>query len=75
MVTLILFKPWTDIWPAEGISEFSSFATITVLAMLILSAGISQTGIVQIVGRKISAFAGESLNSQLLATIGVTGPT
>jgi len=75
MVTLIVLEPWTQITPAEGISGFSSSATITVLAMLILSAGISQTGIVQIVGRKISSFAGESLNKQLLATIGVTAPT
>lgn len=75
MVTLIVLELWTQITPTEGISGFSSSATITVLAMLILSAGISQTRIVQIVGRKISAFAGESLNRQLLATIGVTGPT
>ncbi|ELY93754.1 SLC13 family permease [Natrialba taiwanensis] len=75
MVTLIILEPWTQITPAEGISGFSSSATITVLAMLILSAGISQTGIVQIIGRKISAFVGDSLHKQLLATIGVTGPT
>ncbi|MFB6093627.1 MAG: SLC13 family permease [Halanaeroarchaeum sp.] len=74
MVTLIVLEPWTNISPAEGISGFSSSATITVLALLILSAGISRTGVVQIVGRKISAFAGESLERQLLATIGVTGP-
>jgi di/tricarboxylate transporter len=75
MVTLIVLEPWTQITPTEGISGFSSSATITVLAMLILSAGISQTGIVQIVGRKISDFAGNSLQKQLLATICVTGPT
>lgn len=75
IVTLIVLEPWTQITPAEGISGFSSSATITVLAMLILSAGISQTGVVQIIGRKISSFAGNSLNKQLLATIGVTGPT
>ena len=75
MVTLIVLEPWTQITPAEGISGFSSSATITVLAMLILSAGISQTGVVQIIGRKISSFAGNSLKKQLLATIGVAGPT
>lgn len=74
MVTLIVLEPWTQITPAEGISGFSSSATITVLAMLILSAGISQTGVVQIIGRRISSFAGDSLNKQLLATIGVAGP-
>ncbi|XGI83668.1 SLC13 family permease [Halorutilales archaeon Cl-col2-1] len=75
MVTLIVLEPWTNISPSEGISGFSSSATITVLAMLILSSGISQTGLVQIIGRKISSFAGDSLTKQLLATIGVTGPT
>ncbi|WP_415380733.1 SLC13 family permease [Halosimplex sp. TS25] len=74
MVTLIVLEPWTQISPTDGISGFSSPATITVLAMFILSAGISRTGAVQIVGRKIAAFAGDSLERQLLATIGVAGP-
>lgn len=34
MVTLIVLEPWTQISPSEGISGFSSSATITVLAML-----------------------------------------
>ncbi|QRV17270.1 SLC13 family permease [Haloterrigena salifodinae] len=65
---------FTQISTAEGTSGFSNSATITVLAMLILSSGISRTGVVQIVGRKMSAFAGEDLDKQLLATIGVSGP-
>ncbi len=64
----------TEISTAEGTSGFSNSATITVLAMLILSSGISQTGVVQILGRKMSAFAGDDLDKQLLATIGVSGP-
>ena len=74
MVTLVVLEPWTGISPTEGISGFSSPATITVLAMLILSAGISRTGLVQILGRRIAAFAGDRLDRQLLATIGVAGP-
>ncbi|WP_250137817.1 SLC13 family permease [Halorientalis salina] len=79
MVLLILLGPdgvanFTQITSNEGISGFSNPATITVLAMLILSSGISQTGVVQIVGRKMAAFAGDSLDRQLLATIGVAGP-
>ena len=65
---------FTQISTAEGTSGFSNSATITVLAMLILSSGISRTGVVQIVGRKMSAFAGDDLDKQLLATIGVSGP-
>jgi di/tricarboxylate transporter len=75
MVTLIVLEPWTQVSPSEGTSGFSSSATVTVLAMLILSAGIRRTGVVQIVGRRIANFAGDDLNKQLLATIGVTGPT
>ncbi|MFD1587479.1 SLC13 family permease [Halorientalis brevis] len=74
MVLLIVLEPWTQISLEEGISGFSNPATITVLAMLILSAGISRTGMVQILGRKISNFAGDDLQRQLLATVGVTGP-
>ncbi|ELZ19294.1 TrkA-C domain protein [Natrinema limicola JCM 13563] len=65
---------FTEISTTEGTSGFSNSATITVLAMLILSSGISQTGVVQIIGRKMSAFAGDDLDKQLLATIGVSGP-
>ncbi|WP_408960092.1 SLC13 family permease [Natrinema sp. 74] len=64
----------TNISTTEGTSGFSNSATITVLAMLILSSGISQTGVVQIIGRKMSAFAGDDLDRQLFATIGVSGP-
>ena len=52
MVLLMVLSPWTQISPREGISGFSSPATITVLAMFILSTGVSQTGIVQLVGQK-----------------------
>ncbi len=74
MVLLTVLKPWTDVSVTEGISGFSSTATVAVLAMLILSTGISQTGAVQIIGRKMAAFAGTDRRKQLAATIGVTGP-
>nr|WP_276275036.1 SLC13 family permease [Haladaptatus sp. QDMS2] len=74
MVTLMVLEPWTQISAQEGISGFSSPATITVLAMLILSTGINRTGIVQLIGRKMSEFAGTDQRKQLAATIGVTGP-
>ncbi|MFC4450189.1 SLC13 family permease [Halorussus aquaticus] len=74
MVLLMVLEPWTRISPQEGISGFASPATITVLAMLILSTGINRTGIVQLLGRKMAAFAGTDRRKQLAATIGVTGP-
>ncbi|AFK19784.2 putative transport protein [Haloferax mediterranei ATCC 33500] len=74
MVLLMVLEPWTQISPREGLSGFASPATITVLAMLILSTGINRTGIVQLIGRKMAAFAGNDRQKQLAATIGVTGP-
>ncbi len=73
MVLLMILEPWTQISPQEGLSGFANPATITVLAMLILSTGINRTGIVQLISRKMAAFAGTDQRKQLGATIGVTG--
>ena len=74
MVTLMVLEPWTGISTTEGISGFSNEATITVLAMLILSAGVSRTGVVQLLGSRLADFAGTDLRKQLFATISVAGP-
>ncbi|WP_266083025.1 SLC13 family permease [Haladaptatus caseinilyticus] len=74
MVLLMFLSPWTNVSISEGLSGFSNTATVAVLAMLILSTGISKTGLVQIIGRKMAAFAGNNRTKQLIATIGVTGP-
>jgi len=70
----VVLEPWTQISLREGISGFANPATITVLAMLILSTGINRTGIVQLIGRKMAAFAGTDRRKQLAATVGVSGP-
>nr|WP_258560451.1 SLC13 family permease [Halorhabdus salina] len=57
-----------------GLSGFASVATITVLAMFILSAGICRTGVIQILGRKISECIGDSETKQLGATVGIVSP-
>ncbi|WP_049928071.1 SLC13 family permease [Halopiger goleimassiliensis] len=74
IVVLVVLEPWTGIDPATGISGFANEATITVLAMLILSGGISRTGIVQELGRRIADFAGTSVRKQLFATVAATSP-
>ncbi|WP_353634962.1 SLC13 family permease [Halobacterium sp. NMX12-1] len=74
MVTLMVLQDWTNISVTEGLSGFSNPATITVLAMLILSNGISRSGVVQIIGRYMSAFAGTNKHRQLASTILATGP-
>lgn len=74
MVALILLGPWTGVSPEEGISGFSNPATLTVLAMFVLSEGVRQTGVIQILTRKMESFAGDSETRQLLATVGLAGP-
>lgn len=65
MVSLIVLGPWTGISPTEGITGFANDATITVLAMLVLSFGVSQTGVVQELGEWMAAFAGTDERKQL----------
>lgn len=74
MVALILLGPWTGVSPEEGVSGFSNPATLTVLAMFVLSEGVRQTGVIQILTRKMASFAGDSETRQLIATVGLAGP-
>jgi di/tricarboxylate transporter len=74
MVVLMVLGDWTAITPADGLSGFSSTATITVLAMFILSAGVQQTGVIQLLGQRIAAITRGSETKNLAATITVVGP-
>jgi len=58
----------------NGLSGFASSATLTVLAMFVLSEGVQRTGVVQILGSKIAAFTRDSESRQLTAIIGVVSP-
>nr|WP_276248449.1 SLC13 family permease [Haladaptatus sp. YSMS36] len=73
MFVLIVLGSWTNITPEEGISGFSNMGTITVLAMFVLSAGITRTGAVQRLGTRMAAYAGTDERKQLLATLTVAG--
>jgi di/tricarboxylate transporter len=88
MVTLMLVEPVSGLFvgvglldapipmvsPEEGLSGFANAATLTVLAMFILSDGVQRTGIVQKLGAFISQYTADSEGRQLGATIGVVGP-
>lgn len=52
--------------PQEGFSGFSSPATIAVLCMFILSAGVERTGVINKLGHLVSKYAGKSYFKQLL---------
>jgi len=74
LVALVLLEPWTKMGVAEALSGFSSPATVTVLAMFILSEGVRRTGVVRLLSRMMRAFTGTSEKRHLLATVGISGP-
>lgn len=75
LVALIALEPWTGVTPTDGISGFSSPATVTVLAMFILSEGIRRTGLISVIGRQIATRFGDSPNKQLASVLGLAGGT
>jgi di/tricarboxylate transporter len=74
LVLLVLLEPWTQVGPTEALSGFSSPATVTVLAMFILSEGVRRTGFVRLLGTKLRQYTGRSMFRQLAATVGLSGP-
>ncbi|WP_080505149.1 SLC13 family permease [Halorubrum aethiopicum] len=75
MVALVALEPWTRVDPATGVAGFSSSATVTVLAMFVLSEGIRQSGLVNGIGAWIADRFGDSPGGQLLAVLGLAGGT
>jgi di/tricarboxylate transporter len=75
MVAVILLEPWTGVGPADGVSGFASTATVTVLAMFILSEGIRRTGVLRRLGNRIVEWAEGSFYRLYGALIGLSGTT
>lgn len=75
MVIVMLLEPWTHVGPSDGISGFASTATITVLAMFILSEGVRRTGILVRLGNAIVRRARGNFLKQYTAVIGLSGAT
>jgi len=75
LVALVALEPWTGVSPADGLSGFASTATVTVLAMFVLSEGVRQTGVVSRIGRGIAERFGDSQFGQLAAVLGLAGGT
>lgn len=61
--------------PEEGISGFSNSATITVMLMFILSAGVAKTGIIQLARDFLLKWGGKDLSRQIFVMGMVVGPT
>jgi di/tricarboxylate transporter len=60
--------------PDEGISGFGNSATITVMAMFILSAGIARTGAIQIVSDLLLKWGGRNTTQQIFVLGAIVGP-
>ena len=71
MVALVLLNQVT---PQQGIEGFSNPATITVMAMFILSAGVARTGILQQASNLLLKWGGKKLSQQILALGIIVGP-
>ena len=71
MVALILLGQVT---PEEGIAGFSNPATITVMAMFILSAGVARTGGLQKASTWLTRWGGKRPSQQILALGIIVGP-
>ncbi|WP_138006569.1 SLC13 family permease [Halalkalirubrum salinum] len=71
---LAALEPWTQVGPRAAISGFANTATITIVAMYMLSAGIQDTGLVQRLGLHLAAFTKGSETRALAATVVTTGP-
>lgn len=59
---------------SEGLSGLSSTATVTVLCMFILSAGIQRSGLVHVLGKVLFPLIGKSELRQLLIVALLVGP-
>lgn len=72
-VILVILGRWTQVTPEEAISGFSSSATITILAMFIISTGVERSGIVQKLGDKIVKVTQKNEYKQLILIILISG--
>jgi len=73
LVSLVVFEPWTGVTPTEAISGFASPATLTIVAMYMLSEGIQRTGLVGRLGAMLGRATRGDERRLLGATVGTTG--
>jgi di/tricarboxylate transporter len=74
VVALVVLEPWTGVDGRTALLGFASPATVTILAMYVLSAGVQSTGAVRRLGARVAAFTRGDATRLLGATIGITGP-
>ncbi|MFW6036093.1 MAG: SLC13 family permease [Halothermotrichaceae bacterium] len=72
-VILVIFQKWTEVTVKDALSGFANRATIIVLAMFILSAGVYRSGIIQTLGEKLAKITGENETRQIGIISGLSG--
>jgi len=60
--------------PEEGIAGFSNSATVTVMAMFVLSAGITRTGVIQVIRDRLIVWGGKNPHQQVFVLGALVGP-
>jgi di/tricarboxylate transporter len=73
LVALAVLEPFTSVPARDAISGFASPATVTIVAMYILSEGIQKTGIVERLGVYLARITRGDERRLLAATVGTTG--
>ncbi|MFC7097593.1 SLC13 family permease [Halobaculum marinum] len=73
LVALAVLQPWTGVRATDAIQGFASTATVTIIAMYILSEGVQQTGIVERLGVALARVTRGDERRLLTATVGTTG--
>jgi di/tricarboxylate transporter len=74
MAVVLILHEQLNMSLQEAVSGFSNSATVTVMAVFILSAGIQRTGVINYVSRRMVAWGGNSERRQIATIQGVSGP-
>lgn len=75
LAMVLAFRDALDVTVQDAISGFANPATITVMAVFILSAGIQRTGAINVISRYMINWGGKEERRQLLTIQAVTGPS
>lgn len=74
LALILALGPVLGLAPEEIVSGFSNPATITVMAMFILSGGIYRTGMINLITHRLIRFAGSNELRQLAILMVIVGP-
>lgn len=74
LLVAVVLMAFGLVTPDEGISGFGNTATITVMAMFILSAGIARTGVVQTLSGYLMRWGGKHPARQVFVLGAIVGP-